>query len=120
MRQVRCPDCRAMLRIRDGMAGTVRCPKCSAAIELEEDIPVVGAAEPTPRAPRPALKHSVSEKPSGARGAVPPPAAASPSSPRRSRREEARSSGPSVVLLLLAFAGVFLVLVCAGGAIVGY
>src|SRR5262245_27272337 len=102
MRQVKCPDCRALLQVRDGLTGDVRCPKCGAPIELE-DIPVVGAEPATPRAPRPALKHSVSEKPDAGRRAVPPPVV-SPTDDeprRRPRREEPRSVGPNVLLLVL-------------------
>jgi hypothetical protein len=122
MRKVKCPDCLALLQIRDGLTGDVRCPKCGAPISLVEDIPVVGLEPTMPRAPRPALKHSVSEKPVGGRAAMPPPiATATDDEPRRrKRREELRSTGPSVLLLVLGLVVAVLMLTCIGGAIIGY
>jgi LSD1 subclass zinc finger protein len=121
MRQVKCPDCRALLQLRDGITGNVRCPKCGASIGLEDDIPVVGAEPAKPRAPRPALKHSVSEKPGGGRGPVPPPVVGpADESRRRPRREEPRSTGPNVLLLVLGLVAAVLLLVCGGGGIIGY
>jgi hypothetical protein len=120
MRQVKCPDCRALLKVRDESRGMVRCPQCGAAVGLDAGIPVVGGPDDSPRVPRPALKHSLRETAGAAPAPAVPVVTPMESRPRRERPENVRSGGAGTLLIVLGVVGLLFVLMCAGGGIIAY